>query len=60
MTWRTASGRSLKRRRAKAPKRARTKDEAAHPDLGAVTWSFLLLLFSVMLTAAAVFTHQPL
>jgi hypothetical protein len=60
VTERTASGRALRRRRAKTPKRARPKDAAADPDVGAVTWSFLLLLLSGMLAAAAVFTHQPL
>ena len=57
MTHRTASGRALAKRK-KAPKRARVTEGEKDPDLGAITWSFALLLMSVVLAAASVFTHH--
>ena len=58
MTERTASGRTRRRPHARAPK-ARAKGASPITQLGPVTWAFAMLMASVALAAAAVFTRQP-
>jgi hypothetical protein len=59
MTERTASGRTRRRSPARAAK-SRKRDESPLAHLGPVTWAFAMLMASVALAAAAVFTHKAL
>lgn len=58
MTERTASGRT-RRPHARAPK-SRAGGNSPFTQLGPVTWAFAMLMASVALAAAAVFTHRAL
>jgi len=71
MTERTLSGRARRRSGAKpskylriamnAPKaRATERPNEGIPDVGKVLWTLGMLFASVLLAAAAVFTHKPL
>jgi len=59
MTERTASGRTRRRSTVRVTK-ARKKGESPLTHLGPVTWAFAMLMASVALAAAAVFTHKAL
>ena len=59
MTERTASGRTRRRSTVRVTK-SRKKDESPLTHLGPVTWAFAMLMASVALAAAAVFTHKAL
>jgi hypothetical protein len=56
MTERTASGRTRRRPHARTPKKG--KRESPFSQLGPVTWAFAMLMTSVALAAAAVFTRH--
>jgi hypothetical protein len=60
MTYRTKTGKSLSKSGHKSHRKSGSKtatSAAAH--LGSLTWAFALLMVSVALAAAAVFTHKP-
>ena len=57
MTERTASGRTRRRPHARTPKSGK-RGESPFSQLGPVTWAFAMLMTSVALAAAAVFTRH--
>lgn len=57
MTERTASGRS---RRKSSTRRRKTQGVSPLTHLGPLSWAFAMLMTSVALAAAAVFTHRGL
>ena len=60
MTERTLSGKARPRKHARAAgRKSQTQGPTAPGNLGPVVWSIALLMFSVALAAAAVFTHKP-
>ena len=56
MTERTASGRTRRIRISRASKKGREESLLTH--LGPMSWAFAMLMASVALAAAAVFTHR--
>ena len=60
MTERTASGRTRRHSTVRVSKKSRQRDESPRTHLGPVTWAFAMLMASVALAAAAVFTHRAL
>jgi hypothetical protein len=56
MTERTASGRTRRSRTPRASKKKREESLLNH--LGPMSWAFAMLMTSVALAAAAVFTHR--
>ena len=58
MTERTASGRTRKSRSTRSSRKGRQESLLTH--LGPMSWAFAMLMASVALAAAAVFTHRGL
>lgn len=60
MTYRTKTGKAL-HKTTRSAKRRRTDKAEGSPfaHLGALTWTFALLMVSVALAAATVFTKKP-
>ena len=56
MTYRTKTGKSLQKNTRKSRSAKAASSPVAH--LGPVTWAIGLLMVSVALAAAAVFTHK--
>jgi hypothetical protein len=60
MIYRTKTGKALHKTTRSSRKRRTDKPEGSpFTHLGALTWTFALLMVSVALAAAAVFTKKP-
>jgi hypothetical protein len=58
MTERTASGRTRRKKTARAPKARSREATPMSQHLGPLSWAFAMLMVSVALAAASVFTHH--